>query len=77
MEEDIRHFVLETKELGTFDVVEYKEYQKLRNRIDKAIEYIENNSRQSELNIYGIPKCLIFKGSVENLLETLKGEDKE
>jgi hypothetical protein len=38
MKKDIRHFVLETKELGTFDVVEYKEYQEFQKRIDNAIK---------------------------------------
>ena len=65
MGEKIRHFVLETKDLGTFDVVEYKEYQELQKRIDKAIEYIDRRD--------------IEWGSEEHnkLLSILKGEDKE
>lgn len=65
MKKDIRHFVLETKELGTFDVVEYKEYQELQERIDKAIEYIEQH------NDY-----FLLKREVKELLSILKEGEK-
>lgn len=43
--------------------------------IEDAIEYIIKNSDENELNLYGIPKCLIFKGTIEKLLKILKGEN--
>lgn len=67
MKKGIRHFALETKELGTFDVVEYKEYQELQKRIDNAIDYIEDNST----NTY-----LLKSFDIDMLLEILKGSEK-
>ena len=70
MEEDIRHFVLETKNLGTFDVVEYKEYQELQERIDKAIEQLEELK-----NLYDDNYTISDKA--ENIINILKGVDKK
>jgi hypothetical protein len=53
-----------------------KENNQLKDRINKTIEYIEEHLKESEVKIYGIPKCKIFMGSVEELLDLLKG-DKE
>lgn len=86
MKKDIRHFVLETKELGTFDVVEYKEYQELQKRIDNAIEYINEYAWQEDIigdmwTTTGEPvKDRYMRLEWDNcneLLEILKGEDKE
>lgn len=48
----------------------------LQERINKAVEYIEEHLKESEVKIYGIPKCKIFMGSVEDLLDLLKGDKK-
>ena len=50
------------------------ENQKYKEVIDKAIEYIDHFSKESEVKIYGLPKCKIFIGDIEELLEILKGE---
>ena len=47
----------------------------LQERIDKAIEYIENNSEMTDIHIYGIENVLAFRGSCSKLLEILKGEE--
>ena len=51
-QQGIRHFKLEMTDFGEFDVVEYKEYQKLEqkvdrlnNIIDKLEKYCEENSK--------------------------------
>lgn len=49
--------------------------QQLKDKISKAIKYIEEHSTESELKIYGIPKCKIFKGSIEELLDLLEGRE--
>ena len=49
----------------------------LEDRIDKATEYIDKHSEMTDLNIYGIGEILSFTGSVEDLLNILKGSDKE
>lgn len=54
----------------------YKRYYELKDRINKVIKYIEGHSKESGVKIYGIPECKIFMGSVEELLDLLKG-DKE
>ena len=48
------------------DTNKYKEV------IDKAIEYINHFSKESEVKIYGLPKCKVFIGDIEELLEILK-----
>ena len=47
-----------------------------KKRCQLAVEYIEEHSKESEVKIYGIPECKIFKGSIEEL-KTLLKEDKE
>ena len=49
-----------------------KENQKYKEVIDKAIEYINHFSKESEVKIYGLPKCKVFIGDIEELLEILK-----
>ena len=51
--------------------------KELHNKIDKAIEYIEHFSKDSEIRIYGIPATKVFIGDMEQLLEILKGETNE
>ena len=46
--------------------------KKQKEVIDKAIEYINHFSKESEVKIYGIPKCKVFIGDLEQLLEILK-----
>ena len=48
------------------------ENQKYKETIDKAIEYINHFSKESEVKIYGLPKCKVFIGDIEQLLEILK-----
>ena len=54
-----------------------KQYEELEKRIDKAIEYINHFSKESEVKIYGLPKCKVFIGDTEQLLEILKGDISE
>lgn len=46
--------------------------QKYKEVIDKAIEYINHFSKESEVKIYGLPKCKVFIGDIEQLLDILK-----
>lgn len=48
-----------------------QENQKYKEVIDKAIEYINHFSKESEVKIYGLPKCKVFIGDIEQLLEIL------
>lgn len=45
-------------------------------KIERAIDYINHFSKESEIKIYGLPNCKVFIGDAEQLLEILKG-DKE
>lgn len=49
-----------------------EKYNKQKEVIDKAIEYINHFSKESEVKIYGLPKCKVFIGDIEQLLEILK-----
>lgn len=49
-----------------------EKYNKQKEVIDKAIEYINHFSKESEVKIYGLPKCKVFIGNIEQLLEILK-----
>ena len=49
---------------------------KLQNRINKAIEYINTHSEMTDFQIYGIENTLAFKGSLEKLLNIL-GDNNE
>ena len=49
-----------------------QENKKQKEVIDKAIEYINHFSKESEVKIYGLPKCKVFIGDIEQLLEILK-----
>lgn len=49
-----------------------QENQEYKEVIDKAIEYINHFSKESEVKIYGLPKCKVFIGDIEQLLEILK-----
>ena len=49
----------------------YNELKKQKEVIDKAIEYINHFSKESEVKIYGLPKCKVFIGDIEQLLEIL------
>lgn len=55
MNKDVRHFILETVDFGKFDVVEYKEYQKLekenkrlKDNFDFNLGAIENIRKQKD-----------------------------
>lgn len=48
-----------------------KENKELKEVIDKTIEYINHFSKESEVKIYGLPKCKVFIGDIEQLLEIL------
>ena len=39
--------------------------KKQKEVIDKAIEYINHFSKESEVKIYGLPKCKVFIGDIE------------
>lgn len=49
-----------------------EKYNKQKEVIDKAIEYINHFSKESEVKIYGLPKCKVFIGDIEQLLDILK-----
>lgn len=49
-----------------------QENKLLKEVIDKAIEYINHFSKESEVKIYGLPKCKVFIGDIEQLLDILK-----
>lgn len=42
----LTHYLLKTKNNEELDLVEYKDYQKLENKIKKAIDYIKNYARE-------------------------------
>lgn len=47
--------------------------------IDEALLYILNHSELSKININGLPKCNVFKGSIDelaNILQKYKGDKK-
>lgn len=78
---DKRNNELNRKVIDLEEQLENKAYKELLTQlqaykkiIGKTIEYIETHSEESKLNLIGIPKCLIFKGVVEDLLKILKGE---
>ena len=48
-----------------------QENKQLKDKIESAIEYIKEHTEDSQLKIYGISDCKIFKGSIEELLEIL------
>lgn len=45
--------------------------------IEEALYYISNYTSKSEVNISGLPKCNIFKGSIDELLDILNKYKKE
>ena len=49
-----------------------EQVKKQKEVIDKAIEYINHFLKESEVKIYGLPKCKVFIGDIEQLLEILK-----
>ena len=59
---------------NTIDELQKKK-KKYKEVIDKAIEYINHFSKESEVKIYGLPKCKVFIGDIEELLEILKEEE--
>ncbi len=46
MNKEVRHFILETIDFGKFDVVEYKEYQKLNNIISELEKWLEEDLKK-------------------------------
>ena len=65
MSKDIRHFILESIDFGKFDVVEYKEYQKLENIIKEVREYITKQVHRNQQ---------FYEMDIENILEILDKE---
>ena len=61
----------ETKLINEIKDLE-QQVKKQKEVIDKAIEYINHFSKESEVKIYGLPKCKVFIGDIEELLEILK-----
>jgi L-lysine 2,3-aminomutase len=61
MKDDVHHLQQENKEL--------------KERIDKAIEYIKTHSEMTDLQICGIENVLAFRGNLEKLLEILGDEE--
>ena len=51
------------------------ESKQLKEVIEKVREYINHFSKESEVKIYGLPKCKVFIGDIEELLEILKEEE--
>ena len=84
MSKDIRHFVLETKDLGTFDVVEYKEYKKLKEeniRLNNIINELEEwlKYKKEALEEFDLGKrketgafWYTTTGEIEELLDKIK-----
>lgn len=70
-DEDCRCFE-ERKKMANYITNLQQENQKYKEVIDKAIEYINHFSKESEVKIYGLPKCKVFIGDIEELLEILK-----
>lgn len=84
-ENDIRHFILETKDYGNFDVVEYEKYKELQqeiNRLNNIIDelskwlkterdYYFDNYYYSDFNAYGSKL-----NDVLDKLNELKGDNK-
>ena len=54
-----------------------QEIERLNNIIKEAIEYIEKNTEEKKSWLNGIPDYTVFKGDAKELLEILKGSDKE
>lgn len=69
LEQDFNEIIKELKQ------EEHKNLE-LSMRINKAIEYINTHSEMTDIQIYGIENTLAFRGSLEKLLDILKGDSK-
>lgn len=68
--QEIKRLEKENEKLNHYKLL----YQKVKERNDKAIEYIEHFSKDSEIRIYGIPETKVFIGDIGQLFEILKGD---
>jgi uncharacterized membrane protein YukC len=68
LEQDFNEIIKELKQ------EEHKNLE-LSMRINKAIEYINTHSEMTDIQIYGIENVLAFRGSLEKLLNILKGKE--
>jgi hypothetical protein len=70
------------KQEATYDFLKdevhclYEEKKELQERIDKSLEYIEKYSSKPKTDVIGIPMPLVFNGDIEELLDILKGDNK-
>ena len=67
---DIAQYEKNDSKLAKYTILE------LQNRINKAIEYINTHSEMTDIQIYGIENTLAFRGSLDKLLNILKGDNK-
>ena len=63
----IRHFIIETKDYGNIDVVEYKEYLKLK----KALDKIKERVNKVDFDMGDFPE-LELAGDILELLEEIE-----
>ena len=76
----LKHYLLKLSDNQKLDVVEYKEYEKLQQRIDKAIKYIKQNSKICYSNKYDDNSLKIlgnFMWHTDKLLSILQDEEVE
>ena len=66
----IKHYLLKLSNSQKLDVVEYKEYEILRQRIDKAIEYLKLTAFN-----FGTKEMMFDKCNAYKLLSILQGEE--
>ncbi len=52
-----------------------KENKQLKEKIDKAIEYIKEHSEMTNIQIYGIENVLAFRENTTELLEILEANN--
>lgn len=70
-------FIKELMRLERGNKQQKEQLQQRDSVIEEALYYISNYTSKSEVNISGLPKCNIFKGSIDELLDILNKYKKE
>ena len=69
----LKHYLLKLSDNQELDVVEYKEYEKLQQRIDKAINYIKSFDYKEQIDEN--TTINVIDEDMERLLSILQGEE--
>lgn len=70
MNKEVRHFQLETKDFGIFDVVEYEEYKNQQQELERYKNIID----EIEAIVYADISNIDARISIQETLDRLKGE---